>query len=96
MDCALCQQFQASTTVAAADVPLCGACVAGIGNVDANPTDINGRDYNSAKSVTATCASRRMFLGEFATELNAFGVTQDNPADNVNDNLNNCIQNCPK
>jgi len=94
MDCSLCKEFETSH----GDnnrAPLCGACQ----NIAqaANPTaDASGRNQNSAKKVTATCAPKRPFLGMFATQLDAFGVTKDVTTDNVNDSLGNCILNCPK
>lgn len=116
MDCTLCSQFQGgegswnglnteftATGYGKDALPLCGACTAGL-SVATNPTTVDGRTYNSAKSVTATCAPRRPFLDMFGGSneavssgaLKAFGIDRDNSADNVNDNIGNCIQNCPK
>jgi len=105
-NCEMCNKLQ-HTQIAKkhADYPLCGQCTNGVKgtathDTSANPTDLasNGWMYNVAMNVQSSCAPKRSFLGttsrDFSTELDAFGLAEDDAKDNVIQN-GKCIQNCP-
>merc|ERR1711964_107139 len=79
MDCSLCLDFQAGVNdnTEGDAAPMCGACV-GDWDVSSNPTSVDfngvGRNYNSATSVSATCAPKRPFQVMWTTALDAFGL----------------------